>query len=353
MSNGGGGNNPVGGMAGSRGGASPAGGTSGTGEDDAGTGGESGDSMGAGRGGAAGSRGGSSPNGGTPGTDGDDAGAGGESGSGDGAGEGGGAGAAPASRVRLATFNIQNFGQTKLGRPDVMEQLVGIVRAYPFVAVQEISDVNEVVPYALLDEINTEGGAYEMLLSPRSGQQADDQNFEEQYGFYYDREVVEPLSAGSLYDDSLNDWFVREPYLARFRVVGGGFTFVAVTVHTQPDNAVAEIGHLHDVVQSARAQFPEEDDFIVLGDLNAGCSYASPTELDALPIRGDGYAWVVPDDADTNLASARCAYDRIVVTKDPAPNYVGTYGVDVSFVDTRISDHWPVWAEFWADERPR
>lgn len=253
--------------------------------------------------------------------------------------------------IRIATFNIQNFGPTKLGRPEVMAELVEIVRGYPFVAVQEISDVNQKVPFGFLDMINAEGATYEMLLGPRSGREADDKTYQEQYAFYYDAAVISAQSEGQLYDDSANDFFVREPYVARFEVLDGGFTFVAITVHTQPDGAVAEIGRLEDVVDWAKDEFPDEDDFIVLGDLNAGCSYASPNELDALGLRSSDYVWIVPDDADTNLAMSMCPYDRIIVTAATGTNYASAWAVDASFTNTMLSDHWPVWAEFWTNER--
>jgi len=70
-----------------------------------------------------------------------------------------------------------------------------------------------------------------------------------------------------------------------------------------------------------------------------------------LSIRGSDYLWVVPDDADTNVATTQCAYDRIVVTAPSATNYAGSGGIEQTFTNTMVSDHWPVWAEFWADER--
>jgi len=287
--------------------------------------------------------GGAHPGGGQPPLD--------DSGGQAGVGGAGTAGDGNTPTIRIATFNIQNFGTTKLGRPDVMAELAQIVRRYPLVAVQEISDVNQKVPFGFLEMLNSTGAGYEMLLSPRSGQEPDDKTYQEQYAFYYDATVVSARSEGQLYDDSVNDYFVREPYVARFEVLDGGFTFVTITVHTQPDGAVAEIGHLDDVVDWATDEFPDEDDFIVLGDLNAGCSYASPAELDALALRTNDYVWLVPDNADTNLAMSTCAYDRFILTAATSANYAGAWGVDASFTSTMVSDHWPVWAEFWANER--
>ncbi len=268
------------------------------------------------------------------------------------AGAAGEAGAGAGSQtVRIASFNIRDFGPTKAGKPEVMHQLAEIIRSYPLVAVQEISDASQTVPYTFLQEINATGRLYDLLLSPRSGQQADDRTYQEQYAFYYDTRAIDALSSGVLFDDSANDWFVREPYLARFRVRGGGLTFAALTFHAQPDTAVAEIGHLDEVMRWASQTFPEEDDLILLGDLDAGCTYASPAELDALPIRGEDYVWVVPDSADTNVAASVCAYDRIVVTRRTISNLTGAWGVEEAFTDNGVSDHWPVWAELWGDER--
>jgi endonuclease/exonuclease/phosphatase family metal-dependent hydrolase len=80
------------------------------------------------------------------------------------------------------------------------------------------------------------------------------------------------------------DSFQREPYLTRLKTKAGGFSFVVIGIHTPPESAVAEIGALHDVVEWARTVFPNEDDFIALGDFNAGCDYAAPTQLDALDL---------------------------------------------------------------------
>jgi endonuclease/exonuclease/phosphatase family metal-dependent hydrolase len=257
--------------------------------------------------------------------------------------------AEPLATLQLASFNIRDFGPAKLEKEDVMTELAQIVDGYPFVAVQELSDVEQDVPYAFLERLNADQPRYQMLLSPRTGQQPDDRDFEEQYAFYYDESVLEPLHE-ALFDDSSGDFFVREPYAALF-ATRGGFTFVALTIHTTPSNAVAELARLPEVMAWAASEFAGEDDFVLLGDLNADCSSATLEQLAELELRRDEYAWIVPDDADTTVSSTDCAYDRIVITSATAGNFTGGWGVDSSFSDDSISDHWPVWAEFWNDER--
>jgi endonuclease/exonuclease/phosphatase family metal-dependent hydrolase len=246
--------------------------------------------------------------------------------------------------LRLATFNIQVFGPTKAGKPEVMAALASIVRRYDLVAVQEIKDVSGQAPLSLLEACNGEGEDYALALSERTGREPDDRHSQEQYGYYYRRARLSPVGEGVLYDDSEADHFQREPFLQRFRVVGTDRTFVMINVHTRPRAAVSEIAAMEPVFLWAKARFGEDSIFIGVGDFNAGCGYASEAELDALPIHGDAYDWVVPHSADTNLADSACPYDRIVVAAPEGTDLVESWGVDRAFEDRAISDHWPVWA---------
>ena len=249
---------------------------------------------------------------------------------------------------RICTFNIQNFGQTKLHDSARVRELAGLVRKYDIVAVQEISDVSGEVPGAFRDIINREGRkSYQVVCSKRTGEQPDDKSSQEQYAFYYDTTMFSILNMPVLYNDSAFDYFAREPFTARFKSKTGNFTFVLVTIHTTPAKAVEEIGSLDDVVKWATKGYDNETDIIVMGDFNASCSYASPAKLDQLAIRGSNYFWIVPDDTKTNLsAKSDCAYDRFVLTLPAKSYYTGHWGVDRCFNAKTISDHWPVWAEF-------
>ena len=249
--------------------------------------------------------------------------------------------------IKIATFNIQNFGKTKVAKPEVMKVLAEIVRKYDMVAIQEVSDVTEKTAPALLKTIEEQGGTYAFELSQRSGTTASS-SAQEQYAYFYRTSTIEADGEGGLYEDT-NDQFRREPYVARFKAKHGSFTFVLMSIHTEPKTTVAEIDALADVFVWAASKYPQEDDFIALGDFNAGCSYASPAKLDATRLRQPGFTWVVPDDADTNLASKDCAYDRIVFRDGTTADYSGTWGIDKAFEDPAVSDHWPVWAEFRVD----
>ena len=197
------------------------------------------------------------------------------------------AGASPET-IRIATFNIKVFGPTKAGKPAVMGVLADIVRKYDIVAVQEIKDRKREVPELFLEAINDGGTTYGVLASERTGKQEDDKSSRELYAYYYRTSTIAVLDEGALYDDSEPDHFQREPFVARFAAKAGNFTFALVNIHTPPKRAVAEIGALHHVVEWARERYPDEDDFIVLGDFNAGCAYASEDELRGLGDFGAG-----------------------------------------------------------------
>lgn len=249
--------------------------------------------------------------------------------------------------ARIATFNIKVFGETKMGKSDVVSELVNITLRYDMVVVQEIKDLDQTVPYDFLDAINNGSNeSYAMALSERSGQQEDDQGGQEQYAIYYRTSRFE-LDSAWLHNDSELDEFQREPFISNFNLLSKNGTVIEdltfITVHTKPAYAVNETASLHNVVETLKENSTESD-IILLGDFNADCSYASTYELNQLEIRSPEYLWVVPDSADTTFSeNTHCAYDRIVLTSDVDDRFFGRWGVDRDMSDSDVSDHFPVW----------
>ncbi|MBT3656858.1 MAG: hypothetical protein HN874_00210 [Euryarchaeota archaeon] len=258
--------------------------------------------------------------------------------------------------ARVASFNIRIFGDTKMSNGTVVAELVDIFQRYDMVAVQEIKDIDQEVPYLFLDELNNFNNLsntsnlteWELVLSERSGMQEDDQNSQEQYAFYYRPTVFSPIDNGTLYDDSSNDSFQREPFLAKFVLLDTygnttGTDIVFVNIHTKPTLAVEEMSALHDVISWAQTNYSTDDDYVIIGDFNADCSYASYNELVELPISSENYTWLIPDDADTTVGDSRCAYDRIVSTSGLDGRLTGVWGVDEAISGPAVSDHKPIW----------
>lgn len=258
--------------------------------------------------------------------------------------------------ARVASFNIRIFGDTKMSNETVVAELVDIFQRYDMVAVQEIKDIDQEVPYLFLDKLNnfnnlsntTNLTEWELVLSERSGTQEDDQNSQEQYAFYYRPTVFSPIDNGTLYDDSSNDSFQREPFLAKFVLLdtygnSTGTDIVFVNIHTKPTLAVEEMSALGDVISWGQTNYSADDDYVILGDFNGDCSYASYNELVELPISSENYTWLIPDDADTTVGDSRCAYDRIVSTSQLDGRLTGIWGVDEAISGPAVSDHKPVW----------
>ncbi len=224
--------------------------------------------------------------------------------------------------------------------------LASVVRKFDIVAVQEVKDSSGQVPNIFLAEINKTGRQYDKRVSSRTGRQPDDRNSQEQYAFFFDTDRISVVQEGGLFDDRRHDLFQREPFTVRFGVKGTPFTLTFTTIHTRPESAVAEIDALYTVYGDLKKRFPAEDRHLILGNFNAGCSYAKPVELAGLKIHSAEFHWIVPDNADTNVdPRKRCAYDRVVADRRLFGSFT-RWGVADWFTDKRISNRWPVWAAF-------
>ncbi len=259
------------------------------------------------------------------------------------------------SNITIASFNIQVFGESKRSKPEVMSVLASIARTFDVMAIEELRDDTETTLPFYLGQINSlPGPAYGAVMSPRLGRTASKEN----YAFIFNTATVS-LVPGSNYTfmdppaGSSTDLFQREPFIARFNTTGG-FDFVLLVLHSEPDRTPQELGALIAVIDDARAHFPDETDFIMLGDMNADCTYLSAAEKSALALRNSSFTWVVPDTADTTTKNTDCAYDRMILTGGAASHFTGQWGIlrfdqlyGLNQNETKdVSDHYPVWAEF-------
>jgi endonuclease/exonuclease/phosphatase family metal-dependent hydrolase len=247
--------------------------------------------------------------------------------------------------IEIATFNIQNFGKSKLAKTAIVDTLAQIIRNFDIIAVQEISDISNQVPFEFLKIVNQDTKFhYKLACSKRTGQQPNDKTSQEQYAFYYNSDKV-ILTDTSLFDDSQKDLFQREPYVASFKTVQDSFSFIICTLHTNPELTVQEIDALYDVAIWIPTRFKNTDNIIFCGDFNASCSYASTSDLENLKIHQKPYNWIISDGIKTNLSQKTdCTYDRFVVTDSLLPKVINWY-VYKYFSSKSVSDHWPVYLE--------
>ena len=250
--------------------------------------------------------------------------------------------------LKIGSWNLEVFGQSKANNQQELSEIAEKISYYDVIAVQEIKDKNPgTAPYILQDEVETYG-EYGMILSNRTGVYCEENPYaSEQYAFFYNNDTIKPLEEGHHYPDTDCE-FSREPFAARFQSTEYDYTFVLITLHVKPDDAVDEINALVNVFEWAKFQYPNEDDFILLGDLNADCSYASSSELDELDIRNGDYQWIIPDGTNTNTAeSSSCAYDRMIIGDGGTQEFLGSYSTDC---EVEASDHCIISAKFSAHE---
>ena len=249
-----------------------------------------------------------------------------------------------ASELKIGAFNIQVFGASKSRKDDVMERLVDILTRYDIVLIQEIRDSSGTAILSLLGQLNAENqGDFQISVSRRLGST----DMKEQYAYLY-RDSKVSLVDVRLYPDHDND-FERPPYLARFREHQSREDFTLIGIHVDPDEAYYEIESLSGVGTYVKRSMREHD-YIILGDLNADCTYLKEHELEELSLyQSSAYTWQITNDFDTTTALSSCAYDRIIThgsTTDWAKS-VDVYRFDRRFrlsrdAVRRISDHYPV-----------
>jgi endonuclease/exonuclease/phosphatase family metal-dependent hydrolase len=252
--------------------------------------------------------------------------------------------------IRIASFNIQVFGESKAGKRDVMDVLAKVARRFDVVAIQEVRAKSPDIIPNFVALINSDGSSYNYVIGPRLGRTTS----KEQYAFVFDAQRIE-VDRRSMYTvDDREDLLHREPFVARFRVRGApsdrAFTFSLVNIHTDPDETAAELDALGDVFRSVQSNGSGEDDVILLGDLNV--DYRKLGKLGRVP----GIAWVISGEP-TNMAGNK-SYDNIVFDRAATSEFAGKGGVIDIAADyglskeqaLEVSDHRPVWAEFSAYE---
>jgi len=257
--------------------------------------------------------------------------------------------------ILIASFNIQAFGEKKIGNRTTAERIATIIRLFDVVGIQEVRAIDQTIIPQLLRYINANGAQYDYILGPRLGRSSS----KEQYCYIYDTaRVVSSPQASYTVDDSA-DFLHREPLVARFvtRVPPGyrPFTFSLMNIHTDPDEVKQELPVMHTVLRGVREYewaTAGEDDVLLLGDLNA-----EPSKFGQLA-QVPGIYWIIQNQP-TNTRKTKI-YDNILFDRGLTNEFTGRAGVldmaemfGISMEEAiTISDHMPIWGEFSIVEQP-
>lgn len=253
--------------------------------------------------------------------------------------------------IRIASFNIEAWGDSKAKKPYVMATLAKIIHNFQVVAIQEIRTKDEYfVDNFLRTYVNQNGRTYNKVIGPRLGRTVS----KEQYCFIYDTATIEVNLNCIFTVNDPDDLLHREPLVAMFRVRGPpaqqAFTFVLVDIHTDPDETKNELNALGQVYQAVRRACSGEDDIILLGDLNVDDQHLGDLG------RIDGIRPVVRSTYTNTLQKSQ--FDNIVFHGPSTTEFTGRWGVlnvanefQLNLNQAlEVSDHFPIWAEFNAYE---
>lgn len=259
--------------------------------------------------------------------------------------------------IKITSWNIENFGESKCKDPDRMAKIASILKDYDIIAIQEISNIREQSdPGCPRNENDCPGDpkcgmirdTLEQYLNTAYGQNyqfaISEQVKDERYLYIYDPDKVTFNGAELVYDvgDSLpicdldpasTGLMIRQPYKASFKA--GQFDFVLLTVHTSPTANLDELEGLEYFYWQTEAE--GEPDVILLRDLNADCSYLK--ESDPIALRNPAYDWLIGDDVDTTVGQTDCAYDRFICKSSTWEDYSGKWGI-VTKIPDDVSDHY-------------
>jgi len=248
--------------------------------------------------------------------------------------------------IKIMSFNMQIFGVSKMSRPEVFGILADLVSQADIIAVQEVRSVriDPVEQFmALLPD------TYKYAIGPRQGRSSS----KEQYWVIYNAAKIAVLEEESWHDE--DDNFERAPYAVYFKT-NDTFDFILLNNHIQPSSAESEIRAVSDIA-AYYADLWNDPDVLIVGDFNADGKYFNSLLLDT--IFPETEYKIIFTDEDTTLAQSRNTYDRFIITNSAIEDFTGGFGVirfdeaydfdGYGILPKNISDHYPIWAEFWID----
>ncbi|XP_033939907.1 deoxyribonuclease-1-like 1 [Pseudochaenichthys georgianus] len=257
--------------------------------------------------------------------------------------------------MKIAAFNVQRLGWTKVNNEVVRDIIIKIMSQYSVVLLVEVMDkTGGDAMELLLQHLNDYGdnsNRYRKLCSKPLGPEG----HQEKFVYFYREKEVQILDSYQ-YVEKNEDVITRQPFAVllkcRKTVVQD---LVLIPVHTKPRNAEAELNALHGVVEDVREKW-ENDNIMILGDFNADGQHLSKRKKKTLPIFLAPYHSLIGDDVDTTTCNNNDhTYDRIVVygesmleaiVPDSAKAYNFREHLNLTEEKTQsVSDHYPVEVE--------
>jgi deoxyribonuclease-1-like protein len=252
--------------------------------------------------------------------------------------------------IRIASFNIQAFGASKVQDPTVANFLASIIREFDVIAIQEVRGQDQAVLSAFVALVNSSGRNFACIASEPVARN----RYFERYAFLFDQDTVTLDGSHSYTVGDPDDVLHREPFVGWFRASAAeptnAFTFSLVNVHLDSRQSQREVPYLAQLFRAIRGDGRGEDDIIIAGDFNA-----DPEILQQL--REQSGLTCLISDAPTNVQFTQ-QHDNLLINPLATTEFVARCGVH-DFLKvfnltieqaSSISDHLPVWADFSVTE---
>uniref|UniRef100_A0A8C3KRB5 Deoxyribonuclease 1 like 3 n=1 Tax=Calidris pygmaea TaxID=425635 RepID=A0A8C3KRB5_9CHAR len=133
----------------------------------------------------------------------------------------------PSLSLKICSFNVRSFGETKIARPEVVDAVVKIISRCDITLLMEIKEnKNRVCPLLvqkLTSQLKGSKEEYSCVISERLGRKS----YKEQYAFIYRQDLVS-VKQTYQYPDTQpgdEDAFSREPFAVWFQSPKTGETF--------------------------------------------------------------------------------------------------------------------------------
>ncbi|KAI4800228.1 hypothetical protein KUCAC02_013409, partial [Chaenocephalus aceratus] len=193
--------------------------------------------------------------------------------------------------MKIAAFNIQKFGRTKMSDPDVVKILTKIVSRYDIVVILEVVDITGDSVKTFLDALNKSVAVW----------------------------VEHDTKSSSCSCTVLKD-------------------LVMIPVHTKPDDSEKELDELYDVFLNVKKKW-RTDNVMILGDFNADGRYVTKREMKGIIIRSDkNFHWL----SQTTIVVYGDDMLQAIVPNSAKPfNFQKAYRLTVEQT-LKVSDHYPV-----------
>jgi len=229
----------------------------------------------------------------------------------------------PQNTISIGMWNLQIFGVKKGSNKLLVEKYVDVIIQHDIFVIQEIRDKSGQSYESLCD--NLRNYSYVCLNSSRSGRSSS----KEQYGVIFKNTfAVKNITDYNLH---YSEEFERPPFEVTFETNTTRLTLI--TIHTKPTDVNLEMAQLDNL-------FKDRNQTIIIGDLNADCSYYKTGNHFA------SWLWIINNDVDTTLGKSDCAYDRILFSPDLTDSFGEMYGITTQDINSNLSDHYPIWVAF-------